>query len=128
MTVPSPPRPARIGIRRHHPCFREGDNPTGPVKILDFFNAAHERGGYDEQHILGQLPTSLSHEISARARPGRLSALSSFHSKSVLYGAFVWERGALNRQKRRFPARVVPPLRALHPLHADVLQPRERDS
>jgi hypothetical protein len=33
-------------------------------KILGFFNAAHERGGYDETEILSQLPISLSHEIS----------------------------------------------------------------
>ena len=39
--------------------------------------------------------------------PGRLSARSIFLSKSVFYGAFVWARGALNRQKRRFPARAV---------------------
>ena len=89
--------------------------------ILTAPPCAKYRGGYDEQHILGQLPTSLSHEISVRARPGRLSALSGFYSESVLYGAFVWARGALNRQKLRFPARVVPPLRALHALHADVL-------
>jgi hypothetical protein len=37
--------------------------------------------------------------IKVRARPGRLGALSVSHSKSVLYGAFVWARGALNRRK-----------------------------
>jgi hypothetical protein len=42
-----------------------------------------------------------------RARPGRLSALRVFHSKSGLYGAFVKVRRALNSQKRRFPARAV---------------------
>ena len=47
-------------------------------------------------------PTFLCH---CPGRPGRLSALSVFHSKSVLYGAFVWARRALNRQKRRFSAR-----------------------
>ena len=35
----------------------------------------------------------------------RLSALSFFHSESVLYRAFVWARRALNSQKRRLPAR-----------------------
>jgi hypothetical protein len=40
-------------------------------------------------------------------RRGRLSAISVFLFKSVLYGAFVWARRALNRQKRRFPARAV---------------------
>ena len=34
----------------------------------------------------------------------RLSALSVLHSKSVLCGAFVWARGALNDQERWFPA------------------------
>ena len=42
---------------------------------------------------------------SVRALPGRLSDLSVFHSRSVVYGAFVWVRRALNIQKRRFPAR-----------------------
>ena len=36
---------------------------------------------------------------SARAAQGWLSALSVYHSKSVLYGAFVWARRALNNQK-----------------------------
>jgi hypothetical protein len=42
---------------------------------------------------------------TVRARPGWLSALSVSHSKSVLYGAFVWSCRALTRQKWRFPAR-----------------------
>ena len=47
-------------------------------------------------------------EISiVRAAQGRLSALSVFLCKSVLYGAIVWARRALNSQKRRFPARAV---------------------
>jgi hypothetical protein len=46
-------------------------------------------------------------EPSVWAFPGRLSGLilSVFHSKSVMYGAFVWARRALNRPKWRFPAR-----------------------
>jgi hypothetical protein len=40
--------------------------------------------------------------------PRRLSALSVSLYKSVLYGAFVWARGALKHKKRRFPARAVP--------------------
>ena len=43
--------------------------------------------------------------FTVRAVPGRLSAISVFHSKSVLYGAFVWARRALNGRKRRFSAR-----------------------
>jgi hypothetical protein len=42
-----------------------------------------------------------------RAALGRLSALSVFQCKSVFYGTFVWACRALNRQKRRFPARAV---------------------
>ena len=44
---------------------------------------------------------------TVRARRGRLSALSVFLLKSILYGAFVWARRALNSEKRRFPARAV---------------------
>ena len=40
-----------------------------------------------------------------RAAQRRLSSLSVFHKKSVLYGAFVWACRALNIPKRRFPAR-----------------------
>ena len=40
---------------------------------------------------------------TVRARAGRLSTLSVFHSKSLLYGAFVWSRRALNGPNRRFP-------------------------
>jgi hypothetical protein len=34
---------------------------------------------------------------AVRARPGRLGPLSIFHSKSILYGAFVWARRALKK-------------------------------
>jgi hypothetical protein len=39
-----------------------------------------------------------------RVRPGRLGALSACHSKSVLYGGFVWAPRALNIPERQFPA------------------------
>jgi hypothetical protein len=45
--------------------------------------------------------------VSVQYLPGRLSAPSIFHSKLVLYGAFVWERRPLNIPKRRFPPRAV---------------------
>ena len=45
-------------------------------------------------------------------RRGRLSALSVFLYKSVFYGAFVWARRALNKQKRRLLARAVAENRA----------------
>ena len=47
------------------------------------------------------------HVINCPGPPGRLSALSVFYSKSVLCGAFVWARRALNSQKRGFSARAV---------------------
>jgi hypothetical protein len=47
-----------------------------------------------------------AYTVGCRGR-GRLSAISVFLCKSVLYGAFVWARGALKHQKRRFPARAV---------------------
>jgi Ca2+-binding EF-hand superfamily protein len=47
---------------------------------------------------------------AVRARPGRLSALSVSHSKSILYGACAWTRRALNGPKR-FSGRAEGPLR-----------------
>jgi hypothetical protein len=44
---------------------------------------------------------------TARARPGRLSALRVSRSKSFLYGAFVWARRPFNRHQWRFLARAV---------------------
>ena len=37
--------------------------------------------------------------LTVRARPGRLSALSVSRCESVLHGAFVWARGALDGRK-----------------------------
>ena len=45
--------------------------------------------------------------FAVRARPGRLSALSVFRIKLVLYAAFVWARRVLTGPFRRFPARAV---------------------
>jgi hypothetical protein len=42
-----------------------------------------------------------------RAHPRRLSTLSILPSKLILYGAFVWARGAPTGLKRQFPARAV---------------------
>jgi hypothetical protein len=41
-------------------------------------------------------------EATVRVLPGRLSGLSDLHSKSIVYGGFVWVRGTLNGPKRRF--------------------------
>ena len=45
---------------------------------------------------MGGAPLVATPEEHGPGPPGRLSALSVFHSKSVLYGAFVWARRALN--------------------------------
>ena len=45
--------------------------------------------------------------ITVRAALGRLSALSVFLLKYILYGASVWVRRALKHQKHRFAARAV---------------------
>jgi hypothetical protein len=56
----------------------------------------------------GKFPTNRARRLAVcPGRPGRLSTLSVFLCKSVLYGAFVWTHRALNSQKRRFPARAV---------------------
>jgi hypothetical protein len=49
-------------------------------------------------------PVPLLDATDVRAALGRLSALGVFLRKSVLYGAFVWARRALDSQKRRFLA------------------------
>jgi hypothetical protein len=54
---------------------------------------------------MSELATTCS--VFCPGRPGRLSALSVSHGKSVLNGVFVWAREVLNSQKRRFPARAV---------------------
>jgi hypothetical protein len=61
----------------------------------------------DEDALLAAGTLIVDGAASVRAVPGRLSALSVFLCKSVLYGAFVWARRALNSRKRRFPARAV---------------------
>ena len=58
----------------------------------------------DEQLVL-ELLAKPSSAATVRARRGRLIALSVSLCKPVFYGDFVWERRALNSQKRRFPVR-----------------------
>jgi hypothetical protein len=87
---------------------------NGEARILDSDIEAY--GGV--VHVLDsvlQLPVPAPQTV--RARPGRLSAHSVSHSKSILYVAFVWARRALNRPKRRFPARAVMQPRAVR--HSD---------
>jgi hypothetical protein len=46
---------------------------------------------------------------TARARRGVQAPFAFSYGNQFLYGAFVWARGALNRRKRRFPARAEVP-------------------
>jgi hypothetical protein len=62
------------------------------------------RSGHRAASTAATLGAARSAPLPAPAR-GRLSALSVFLYKSILYGAFVWARSALNGRKRRFPAR-----------------------
>jgi hypothetical protein len=59
-------------------------------------------------------------EWTVRALSRRLSALSVSHSKSFLYGVFVWARRALNSSNLRFPARAVERRHALR--HRQVIR------
>ena len=54
---------------------------------------------------IGVAAGGLVMEFYCPGRRRRLSAISVFLCKSVLYGPFVWARRALKHQKRRFPAR-----------------------
>jgi hypothetical protein len=55
--------------------------------------------------VTGTVSSRTCCSSSVRAVPGRLSVLSVFLLQSILCGAFVWARRALNGPKRRFPAR-----------------------
>jgi hypothetical protein len=57
------------------------------------------------RRVCQTVPTNYEGHFTVRARPGRLGGLRISHSKSVLYGAFVWACRALNSQKRRFRTR-----------------------
>ena len=61
--------------------------------------------------------------MTVRAAQGRLSAIRLFLWKSILYGAFVWARRALNSRKWRFPARAVAGAARRRPL---TVQPTRR--
>jgi hypothetical protein len=61
--------------------------------------------------------------FAVRAAQGRLSALRVFRRKSILYGAFVWERKALNGPFRCFPARAGRRRRRADPGGANVPAP-----
>ena len=59
----------------------------------------------DSEANCGALACNGGTSGTVRARPGRLSALSVFLCKFVLYGVFVWACRVLNSQKRWFLAR-----------------------
>jgi hypothetical protein len=65
---------------------------------------------------------------TVRARPGRFSDLSVFHSESVLYGAFAWARRALTAENGGFrPGQVSERIwPQLAPSFTDEASPRPR--
>jgi hypothetical protein len=78
-------------------------------EILSYLNAQRREAVSED---LPAAPTKSAIEMgesneTVRAVLGRLSALSVFLCKSILYGVFVWARRALKTLKRRFPARAV---------------------
>ena len=54
--------------------------------------------------ISDAVPPYFDFSLNCPGRRKRLSALSVFHSKLILYGAFVWARRALSSQKWWFSA------------------------
>ena len=50
----------------------------------------------------GQVLSAAKLLHAVRARPGRLKDLSGFHSKSLLYGVFVWAGGRLTAKNGGF--------------------------
>ena len=119
--VPSAELPLRIRCRRSTGAdvrprrIAANDHITGP----DSGGGGH--GGFctcpdgrtygvgDSEVNCGALACNGGTSGTVRARPGRLSALSVFLCKSVLYGVFVWARRALNSRKWHFPARAGQP-------------------
>ena len=115
--APPPPPPAQYcpfcagGLRNHktNRC-RILYGYTGP----DFCNKCaqilkrHHSKGYTRTDASAHGSCTADNRCgTVRAAPGPLSAISVCLLQSVFYGAFVWAHRALNRPKRRFPARAV---------------------
>jgi hypothetical protein len=83
--------------------------PCTPIEGVDWHCSAATSSGWRQRGVYTSSSTcgTTSACRSVRARPGRLSTLSVFHSKPFLYGAFVWAHTAFNTLKWRFPARAV---------------------
>jgi hypothetical protein len=91
-----PTRRPRARCSRRTP----GHPPTAPPR-------RRRRGGRGSRGAAGWGWTLRTASATVRAIPGRLSSPSVLHNTLVLYGASVWACPALNRPKRRFPARAV---------------------
>jgi hypothetical protein len=84
----------------------EGFDPNAPTKFgQTALHVCARQGSRDVAALLMCGGASAGLFDTVRAAPGRLSAISVFLLKSILYGAFVWARRALNGPKRRLPAR-----------------------
>jgi hypothetical protein len=76
----------------------------GPVTVQE---VRYNQPWWMDTGLAGTLVYNTTLGRSCPGPPGRLSTISVLPYKSVLYGVFVWARRALNRRKRRFPARAV---------------------
>ena len=84
-------------VRRHRPNLPPSGRPPNSSRVMVsctncFVNSSN-------------LGPKWNASATVRAAQERLSALTVFHRKSILYGAFVWERRALSGPFRWFSAR-----------------------
>jgi hypothetical protein len=83
---------------------------VNPVFSEAFQVSRYEEGDYYAAHSDYIREAGYDRVATVRAALGRLSDISIFLWKSILYGAFVWACRALNGLNWRSPARAVPAL------------------
>jgi tRNA wybutosine-synthesizing protein 1 len=93
----------KAAIEKHQEMIKECRGVPGviPARLEAAMQVAH-----CALSLVGE-PIIYPYISECPGRRGRLSTLSVFLCKSVLYGAFVWARRLPKHQKRRFPARAV---------------------
>jgi hypothetical protein len=72
---------------------------SDPAAVWNTKSVAEACTKQETGHCVWGGEASCSADVTVRAVPGRLSALSVFLLKSILYWAFVWARRALNDPK-----------------------------
>ena len=104
---------ARLAAQQEHSSrtLRRGQNSqelSDSVLSAALLNAAAESAAISQARRSATRRSAHlapSRSGPARGRSRAPSALSTSHSETVFYGAFAWARRALDRRKRRFPAR-----------------------